>query len=446
MAGQSFLSNGGLHAFFWRKGIMTDLGTLGGPDSFVNVANHTVSSTGIVLGYSETSISDPNQENFCNVNFTKNLVCLPFVWENGVMTSLPTLGGTNGQALGINDRGQIAGQAEGPNFDSCSPFALEVKAVIWREGQIQQVLAPFGGSAAVANAINDNGDAVGIAGCITGNLYAVLWHHGTPIDLGSLGGVASNVAFDINNRGQVIGQSDLPGDTVHHGFLWQNGVMADLDNLPGLPTSQADGINDQGQIVGFSQAANGDGSTAVAVLWQNGTITDLNTAIPADASLFLMEAVAINDGGQIAGWGRLSNGGIRPFLLTPCNQDDLSCEDSAASANAATSAIQRSPANNRAFSSQARNDRGEMFDINTLNNGEGRASLLVPCDENHPNAEGCDYSMVEDGAITSVTSKDSAHQDATSTRLSQEAMRRLMQSSVFHSAPWFRCPLPPPQN
>jgi hypothetical protein len=30
-----------------------------------------------------------------------------------------------------------------------------------------------------------------------------------------------------------------------------------------------------------------------------------------------MEAVAINDRGQIAGWGRLFNGDIRPFLLTP---------------------------------------------------------------------------------------------------------------------------------
>jgi probable HAF family extracellular repeat protein len=339
VAGQSFLSDGALHAFFWRKGTMTDLGTLGGPDSFVSVANHTVNERDVVVGYSETSIPDPNQENFCNPNFTNNLVCLPFVWENGVMTALPTLGGTNGQAFGINNRGQIAGQAEGPNPDPCSPFPLEVKPVIWRNGQIQQVLAPFGGSAAGANAINDNGDAVGISGCITGNLYAVLWRHGSPIDLGSLGGVAGNVAFDINDRGQVIGQSDLPGDTLHHGFLWQDGVMIDLGSLSGLPTSLADGINKRGQVVGFSQDANGDDFSSVAWLWQNGTITDLNTVIPGDSSLFLMEAVAINDGGQIAGWGRLSNGEIRPFLLTPCNESDQRCEDSAASATESPSGV-----------------------------------------------------------------------------------------------------------
>ena len=60
--------------------------------------------------------------------------------------------------------------------------------------------------------------------------------------------------------------------------------------------------------------------------WQNGVLTDLNALIPDGSPLFLMEAVAINDRGQIAGWGRLSNGFIRPFLLTPCDGDHESTE------------------------------------------------------------------------------------------------------------------------
>ena len=111
VAGQSFVLSGELHAFFWRKGVMLDIGTLGGPDSFVLVANHTVSEKNSVVGYSETSTPDPNAENFCNLDprFAHNLVCLGFAWENGVMTPLPTLGGTNGQSFGINNRGQIVG-------------------------------------------------------------------------------------------------------------------------------------------------------------------------------------------------------------------------------------------------------------------------------------------------------------------------------------------------
>lgn len=320
VSGQAFLPNSALHAFFWQMGVMTDLGTLGGPDSFVPVGNHTVNDSGVVAGYSETSEQDPNGENFCNPAFTNGLVCAAFASQHGVMTPLPTLGGTNGSAAGINNRGQIAGLAEGPNPDPCSPFALQVSAVVWRNGQVEQVLPPFGGSAATANAINDNGDAVGLSGCVTGNAYAVLWRRGKAINLGSLGGAFGNIPFDLNNKSQVVGQSDLPGDTIHHGFFWQNGVMTDLGNLPGLPTSLANGINNQGQIVGFSQDANGDDNTAVAVLWENGSIIDLNTVIPPGSPLFLMEAVAINDRGEIAGWGSLSNGDVLPFILTPCGE------------------------------------------------------------------------------------------------------------------------------
>jgi probable HAF family extracellular repeat protein len=114
-AGQSFVTDSTVpvHAFFWQKGVMTDIGTLGGRDSLVNVANHTLNEKDMVVGYSETSIPDPNGEDFCN-GLGTGLICLPFVWENGVLTALPTLGGNNGQALGINNRGQIVGQAEGP--------------------------------------------------------------------------------------------------------------------------------------------------------------------------------------------------------------------------------------------------------------------------------------------------------------------------------------------
>ena len=248
-----------LDAFLWSKGVITDLGSLGGP---ISLTFTKPNERGEDVGYSNTSTLDPNGEDFCN-GLGTFLICLPFVWKKGVMTALPTLGGTNGQALGINNRGQIVGQAETPNVDPCSPFALQVEAVVWRDHQIEQVLPPLGGTVAVANAINDNGDAVGLSGCITGNVYAVLWQHGTPINLGTLGGVFGNIPFAINNRGQVIGQSDLPGDTLHHGFLWQNGVMTDLGGLPGLPTTQADDINNQGQVVGVAQDANSDESSGM---------------------------------------------------------------------------------------------------------------------------------------------------------------------------------------
>lgn len=323
--GQSLLpDNVTVHAFLSQKGRLTDLGTLGGTDSFVPVANHTVNEKGLVIGYSNISEIDPNNEGVCG--YGPNLMCRPFVWEEGTMKALPMLGGNNGQALGINSRGQIAGQVETSDPDPCSPFAEGIAAVTWRDGRIDRVLPAFEGSAAGANAINDNGDIVGISGCFP-TLYAVLWKNRVPINLGSLGGVFGNFPFDINNQGQVVGQSDLPGDNFHDPFLWQNGVMIDLGNLPGLPNGQAVGINNRGQVVGFSQDANGDENSAVAVLWENGTISDLNTLIPAGSPLFLMEATAINDRGQIAGFGQFPNGEHLGFLLTPCNANSSSYND-----------------------------------------------------------------------------------------------------------------------
>jgi hypothetical protein len=46
-------------------------------------------------------------------------------------------------------------------------------------------------------------------------------------------------------------------------------------------------------------------------------MTDLNTLIPAKSPLFLMEALSINARGQIAGFGRLSDGEHRGFLANP---------------------------------------------------------------------------------------------------------------------------------
>lgn len=317
-----------IDAFLWQEGVLVDLGTLGGPVSIpARFGGHGINSRGMVAGFSNTSTPDPNGEDVCGLGTF--LTCLPFIWQKGTMTALPLLGGNNGTVGGMNNRGQIVGFSETPTPDSCSIAFLQVEATIWEKGIVQE-LPPFpGDSDGTASDVNDKGQVAGVTGCVSTNtVRAVLWPQGPNggvVDLGNLGGMGGNIPSSINNKGQVVGQSDLPGDTTHHAFLWQNGVMTDLGTLNGQPVSLAFGINDQDQVVGIFEDFAGDNTTGF--LWQGGVMTDLNTLIPPGSSLFLKEPVAINDRGEIVGFGLDSNGNERAFLLTPCDERQANGKD-----------------------------------------------------------------------------------------------------------------------
>jgi len=298
------------HAFLWRRGVMTDLGTLGGPDSadlfYLNERDD-------VVGASETSTPDPFGEDFCQ--WGTYLTCVPFLWRNGVMTQLPTLGGNNGQATTINNRGQVVGAVENSTPDNCELTKFQRKPVIWERGKIEELPTLSGDTLGAANAINEHGQAVGRSQSCT-VWHAVLWENGTVKDLGNLGGTISQ-ANGINNQGQVFGYSQLSGDLTGHAFLWQKHKgMRDLGALPGdLGYSEAWGIDDKARVVGTSCDENGN---CRAFLWQNGVMTDLNTLIPEGSPWYLVEADGINSRGTIVGLAfNVTTGESHAFLATP---------------------------------------------------------------------------------------------------------------------------------
>jgi probable HAF family extracellular repeat protein len=321
------------HAVLWLNGAITDLGTLsGGPNSAVGFPaknNH-----GLLVGFSQTSSTDPLREEWnytCTVSGHlcegKNLSTLGFLWQNGVMTSLPTLGGNISEAFGVNNLGQAVGFAETstPDPTCVHPQVLLYEAVIWgSNGKIQTPLAPLvGDKISAAVAINDSGQVVGGSGpCVhlspAIGAHALLWQNGSvmPTDLGSLGGMMNNVAFAINGGGQIVGSSGMPGDATAHAFLWQNGVgMKNLGTLSGDYASVAFGINDNGQVVGESCPQKGN---CRAFVWQNGVMTDLNTLIPSGSTVRLLVANDINNEGQIVGQAFDPNTGNAPaFLAIP---------------------------------------------------------------------------------------------------------------------------------
>jgi uncharacterized membrane protein len=196
-----------LHAQIWIKPPhTTDLGTLGGPNSAIFQYNH--GRAGQFVGWSETSETDPYDENYCG--FGTSHICRGFSWQDGKMRSLPTLGGNNDQTNDVNNRGQIAGDSETNTKDaSCkSPQVFDFLGVIWQPSGKITTLPPYpGDTVSYAYTINQSGqDAVGNSGsCATPAAHALLWQNASsPINLGSLGG-SPNVALDINNRSQIIG-------------------------------------------------------------------------------------------------------------------------------------------------------------------------------------------------------------------------------------------------
>ena len=328
------------HAELWLRGLHLDLGTLGGPNSAVIFANH--SDSGQIVGISETADIDPLMETWsCAAAFFLTVthhICLGFVWQNGVMTALPTLGGYNGVASSANNLGQVVGWAETAiNDPTCVlPQVQQFEAVIWGPGkdQIQQ-LSPLGEDPdSAATAINDKGQVVGISGICQNAVgafsakHAVLWQDGQPTDLGNIGGHGWNTPTFINNQGQIVGFANASGDLVHgqlalkfHAFLWtKDRGMRDLGTLSGDAISEALGINEAGQVVGVSY---GPGfSHPRAFLWQNDVMTDLNSLVPAGSTLTLQVAGDINDRGEITGAASDSNTKTNPAFLAIPRRDE----------------------------------------------------------------------------------------------------------------------------
>jgi probable HAF family extracellular repeat protein len=330
VSGSSSLPDGNQHATLWLEGLKGDIGApgLGGPNSIAFGDNERFQAA----GEAESSTSDPNGEDFCG--FGTHLTCLPFLWRDGEMVQLPTLGGNNGVAMTISNRGEVAGFAETltPDPGCPAPQVLHFKPVVWESAVIHQLPTIGGDPDGVAQEMNDDGQVVGGSGtCATFNtnllynlvpVHALLWEKGQATDLGNLGGqtgqAGGNIALDINNQGQVVGNSDLPGDTTFHAFLWTKRTgMRDLGTLSGDVASLSISINDAGSVIGASLDAN---FNPRAFLWEKGVMTDLNTLIAGDSPLYLLTGCSINSRGEITGLGLTSAGEIHTYLATPAQR------------------------------------------------------------------------------------------------------------------------------
>ena len=339
VAGEASLANGTQHAVLWYKNLKLDLGTLGGSKSAgLNSTAFFSNDFAQVVGASEVSTQDKDGENFCG--YGSGLKCLPFLWQGGVMEPLPLLGGKNGQAIAINDRGQAVGVAEDSIIDKncAAPHTNDFEAVLWgpARGEIQKLPPLPGDTVGIGLWINEKSQVVGTTGLCGNSLlppiavgaHAVLWENGSVTDLGNLGGTCitpcisptlgplGNVALYINDRGQAFGTSVLAGEQTQHAFVWTRETgMKDLGTVPGDYASVALGANEKGEVVGFSFDKTG---APRAFLRRKGVMLDLNSLLPANSPIYALGAGLINASDEIAGVGVTSSGQMHAFLATPC--------------------------------------------------------------------------------------------------------------------------------
>ena len=315
VVGYSFTAgDAALHAFLWHRGVMTDLGTLGGGDPVPYSQALSINDRGEIAGFSETSIADPLGENFCG-DF---LICLPVVWRGGVITTLPTLGGNNGVAVDINSRSEVVGRTETSQLDTACPPDVSFKPALWKKDSIHELPTIPGDTHGEVDAINDKGQAGGFTFDCISSFHPVLWQNGKATDI-----TVANLGIqlgDINNRGEVTG-SGGDANGIEHAFLWKNGVATILETLPDTAESHGNSINDKGQITGQSCSANGWPDCTVFV-WQNGVVRDLNALATPGSSLFAVDTGKINARGQIVGLAFTDAGDLHGFLATPCDQED----------------------------------------------------------------------------------------------------------------------------
>jgi probable HAF family extracellular repeat protein len=362
-------------AVIWKNDHIRNLGTLGGNQSVAN----SINSLGQVTGFALNAVADPySMMDAVIFNSSNGTQTRAFIWEDGKMRDIGTLGGPDAYGFYVNEKGQVAGISYTTGDPSSATGFPEVHPFLWDHGRMHD-LGSFGGSGipiatVFVNGLNNRGEVIGgtaTAGDQT--LHPFLWDGTKLIDMATQGkGGSFFAANKINDHGMVAGALALPNQNLEAG-IWNKGIVTHLGFLPGDCDSEAWSVSSGGQVGGVSVSC--DGLTWRAFLWEHGSMVDLNTLISPGSSLQLLYPITINERGEISG-----NGVPKGF---PTSGDQSTHQ---------------------------------------------HAFLLIPCDEDHADIEGCDYDAVEAERTVQVRPAQIVERLAPSSGLYRYEVTRRIQS------------------
>lgn len=242
---------------------VTTIPTLGGRQNAALGVNHP----GMVVGWSETGNAGHRHA---------------FVFFNGRLRDLGTLGGTNSEANDINSRGSVVGWSELPAPPNSTRPAQRIGFVgDARSGDLFRLAGVSPSSDAWANAVSETNIIVGASEegpsvlpvIRPRDVIAVLWSPNALAvrELGRLSNTDNYAeAMDVNERGMVVGRSGeldhATGEMTTRAFLWRNGRMVDLNRLiapnSGWRLEAATAVNNRGYIAGYGQRLSGSNALA----------------------------------------------------------------------------------------------------------------------------------------------------------------------------------------
>jgi len=319
-------------AVLWQSnGQIVDLGTLGGNQSLAA----TVNNRGQVVGGAANAIPDEFSM------FGWGTQTRAFLWQKGTMRDLGTLGGPDSFAIFVNERGDIAGVSytsmiPDPSETDCGQNVPPQDPFLWESGKMIDI-GTFGGICGFVNGLNNSGQVIGWSDLIGDTIaHPFLWDpNASPHlkDLGTLGG-SKGLATALNDAGEVAGGATTQDDQEFHAFFWRNGVMTDLGTIGADTCSVVDSMNARGEVSGTSGDCAGE---LHGFIWQpGGSMIDLNDFVPPGSDLTVTDGETINDRGEIAGTGMLPNGDFHAIVLIPCGDeqgDSEGCRDAVQNAN-----------------------------------------------------------------------------------------------------------------
>jgi len=229
VVGSADTAAGASHAFVDRSGVMTDLGTLDGATAGSTAL--AVNDAGQVVGYSTAPGGTGD---------------VAFLDSDGTMTDLGTIdGGTASVANGINDAGVVIGNSDTAASDEIG--------FVYQNGTITAV-GTLGGPNSSVNAINDNGVVTGSSQDAADVSHPFVYANGKMTSLGTYN--IDTTPQAINDNGVIVGTTygvDASGDPFTHAFIYQSGTFQDLTTLipagSGWQLTDAVAININGQIL-----------------------------------------------------------------------------------------------------------------------------------------------------------------------------------------------------